>query len=389
MKILQVTPYFYPAWGYGGVTRVAYEISMRLANKGHEVIAYATDALDDKYRVKSSPNPTYISGVKTYYFKNLSNYLSYKYHLPLPLGMPFRIKEEVKNFDIIHLHGYRHVLNIVVHYYAKKYRIPYVLQSHGSLPKIDEKQKLKNLYDRVWGHKLLKDASKVIALTETEAEQYKKMGVDENKIEIVPNGINLDEYKKLPEKGIFRKKYSININDNDKIILYVGRLHKSKGIDLLVRTFSDISKESDDVKLVLVGPDDGYKAELMNLLQRLEISEKTIFTGFVSNEEKMAALINADVFVTPSFSGFPVTFLEAMFFGLPIITTDKGDKLDWIHNKVGFVAEYDKDQLRNAMLGILNDEVLKRKFGEEGKRLVKERFNWDNIVKKVEEIYKS
>jgi len=210
---------------------------------------------------------------------------------------------------------------------------------------------------------------------------------NENVKYIVANGINLDEYKKLPEKGVFRKKYSIN--DNDKIILYVGRLHKSKGIDLLAKAFSDISKESDDVKLVLVGPDDGYKAELMNLLRRLEISDKTIFTGFVSNDEKMAALIDADVFVTPSFSGFPVTFLEGCACGVPIITTNRGDKLDWIHNKVGFVVEYDKDQLRNAIIKVLGDEGLRKTFGEEGRRLVMEEFGWNEIVRKVERLYES
>ena len=231
----------------------------------------------------------------------------------------------------------------------------------------------------------MRGASKVIALTKTEVEQYKKMGVDKNKIEIVPNGIDLSGYDNLPEKGEFRRRYSFK--DGEKMILYVGRLHKSKGINLLVKAFADLSKKSDSTKLVFVGPDDGYQSTLERIIRDLKIDTKVVFTGFVTNEEKMAAFLDADVFVTPSFSGFPVTFLEACACGTPVITTNTGDKLDWIHDKVGYVVEYDKGKLRDAISKVLSDERLRRRFGEEGRKLVREEFGWGEVVKKVEAVY--
>lgn len=385
MKILQVTNFFKPSWESGGPARVCYEISKELVNRGHEVTVYTTDGF--KYRLDVVKNkPVIVDGIKVYYFRNLSNYLSRNFVLPIPYYLPFIARKEIKKFDVIHLHEYRTFLNIVVSYYARKYNVPYVLQAHGSLPHLSQKQKLKNFFDIFFGFRILKDASKLMALTKTESDQYKKMGINKNKISIIPNGINLKDYENLPEKEEFRKKYKIK--KNEKIILYVGRLHKNKGLDLLVKSFSKLSKKLSNVRLVLVGPDGGYKQEIENLIKILKIKDKVLFTGFVSNKDKLRAFVDAEVFVTACFSGFPVTFLESCICGTPIITTNNGDKFDWIDDKVGYVAEYNKNQLRDAILKVLMKKKLKKKFREEGKKLVREKFNWSKIIEQIEEIYK-
>ena len=143
------------------------------------------------------------------------------------------------------------------------------------------------------------------------------------------------------------------------------------------------------MRLVIVGPDDGFLSTLKRQIEDLEIGDRILFTGPLHESDKLGAYVDADVFVTPSFLGFPVTFLEACACGTPIITTNKGDKLDWIHDKVGYVVEYNKEQLQDAMSEILSDEGLMRRFGEEGKRLVREKFSWDIIVTKVENIYRN
>jgi glycosyltransferase involved in cell wall biosynthesis len=385
MKILQVCHSFYPCFEAGGVVRVVYELSKKLVENGHDVTVYTTDGCKKRLKVKKNL-PVDVEGVRTYYFRNLSNVLRIKLKIATPYYLPMVMNKQIQQFDVIHVHECRTVLAILVHHYAKKYGIPYVLQAHGSVLTLFQKQSLKKLYDWVWGYKILKDASKVIALTRTEVDQYKMMGVDEDKIEIVPNGIDLSDYEHLPEKGEFRRKYGLK--DNEKVILYIGRLHKTKGVDLLVKAFSDISKELNNVKLVLVGPDDGYQSALEKLIKTLKVEDNVLFTGFVTSDEKMAALVNADVFVTPSFSGFPVTFLEACACGTPIITTNNGDELDWIDDKAGYVVEhYDKDQLRDAIDRILGDESMRDKLGEEGKRLVRAEFLWDNVVERVVDIY--
>ena len=384
MKILQVTNFFKPSWESGGPARVVYEISKKLVERGHDVTVYTTDGYKSRLDVKKN-KPVDVDGIKTYYFRNLSSYLTREMVLLIPYYLPIVARREIKKFDIIQIHEQRTILAIIIHRYAKKYGIPYVLQTHGSVLPTFQKQRLKKIFDLLFGYKILRDASKVIALTKTEVEQYKKMGVNENKIELVPNGIDLTEFENLPKRGEFRRKYLIK--DEEKIVLFVGRLHKTKGIELLVKTFADLSKELNDIKLVLIGPDDGYQSILERITRDLKIDTKVVFTGFVTNNEKMAAFIDADVFVTPSFSGFPVTFLEACACGTPIITTSNGDKLDWIHDKVGYVVEYDKDRLQNAIFKVLSDEGSRKRFGEEGKRLVREEFGWDNVIRQIEDIY--
>ena len=190
----------------------------------------------------------------------------------------------------------------------------------------------------------------------------------------------------LPERGEFKEKYSIR--DDGRIILYFCRIHKIKGTDLLVKAFSDLIKDLDGVRLVLVGPDEGYPFAVEELIQELKMDNKVLFTGFVSNNEKMAALVDADVFVTPSVSGFPITFLEACACSTPIITTNNGDELNWIHDKVGYVVEYDKNQLRDALFEVLNDEGLRRRFRDEGRKLVKNESRWNTIVEQILNVYK-
>lgn len=364
--------------------RVAYDLSKKLFEKGHDVTVYTTDGCARRLDVKKN-RLVDVDGINVYYFRNLSNFLRMRLKFATPYYLPFIISKEIQQFDIIHIHEHRSILAVIVHHYAKKYGIPYVLQPHGSVLPFFAKQRLKSLFDLLWGYNILNDASKVIALNKTEKEQCKKMGVAEDKIEIVPNGINLSEYKNLPRKGEFKKKYSIK--NNEKIILYVGRMHKSKGIDLLVKAFTNLTNELDNVRLVLLGGDAGFQSELNQLVQKLKIEDKVIFTGFVENDEKMKAFVDADVFVTPRYSGFPLTFLESCACGTPIITTKNGDGLDWIDKKVGFIVKYDKDQLCNAMLDLLTNDKLMIRFRKEARRVIQDQFNWDKIVLNLEETY--
>jgi len=385
MKILQVSTSFKPAWETGGTCRVAYEISKNLVKRGHRVTVFTTDRGEKRINVQKN-QPVLIDGIRVYYFRNISNYLAKKKTV-IPYYLPAIAKRQVKDFDIIHMHEHRSLLTAIVYHYARKYGVPYVLQSHGSLPRMG-KQGLKKLYDWVWGYRILRDATKVIALTETETEQCRIMGVDEDKIEIIPNGIDLSEYENLPEKGEFRKKYGIQ--DNEKIILYLGRIHKTKGIDLLISAYADLIKKLDNVRLVIVGPDDGFLPFLKKQVKDLKINHKVLFTGPLYGKEKLEAYVDADVFVLPSiYETFPNTVLEACACGTPVIATKAKHKHDWIHNKVGYVVERDKHHLQNAIVKILKDEQLRKNLGKEGKRLIKQRFNWEKIVEKFEDIYSS
>ena len=386
VKILQVTNFFKPSWESGGPARVAYEISKKLVERGHDVTVYTTDGFNVRLNVEKN-KPVFVDGIKTYYFRNLSSYLARKAFFPIPYYLPIVARKEIKNFDIIHIHEHRTILASVVHHYAKRYNVPYILQSHGSVFPLFQKQLLKNKCGQFLGNDVLRCASRVIALNYNEAEQYKIMDVKNEKIIILPNGIDAFKYANINNAcGGFIKKYGIG--RNKKLILYLGRLNKTKSIDLLINAFSDLSAKLDNTILILAGPGGDYQSTLEDLVRALNLNDKVLFTGFISDEEKRMAFIDSDIFVTPSFSGFPITFLESCACGTPIITTSIGDELGWIHNNVGYVVGNDKDELTDAMLNILTNESLRTQFGDKGKQLALTDFDWNNIINKLENNYK-
>ncbi len=363
-----------------------YNLSKSLFDRGHQITIYTTDALNKGRKSEYRTETIDMHGVKVYEFKSLGGKLGQRYPIHISPAMIPSMAKQTAIFDIIHLHEHRTFQNIVAHHYAKKYAVPYVLQAHGSLP-IMSKKRLKQVYDNLWGYRLLKDASRVIAVTGIEAEQYKSMGVNEDKIEIIPHGIDLSVFNNLPERGELRRKY--DLNDNQRIILYLGRIHKIKGLDLLARTFADLSKPLDDIKLVIVGPDYGYLPYLKKLVADLEISNRVLFTGPLYGQEKLEAYVDADVYVLPSFYEiFSITVLEACACGTPVIVTDRCGLANVINGQAGLVVPYDKQQLQHALLHMLENDKLRRDFGEKGKLLVREKFNWEEIAKQVERVYK-
>jgi len=385
MKILQVVPYFPPAYAFGGPVKAAYQISKELIKRAHEVVVYTTDAKDFDSRLEMDSN--IMDEIKVHRFRNLSLTLVKKLKLFITPQLALFAGKEIKKFDIIHLHEYRTFQNIVIRHYACKYGVPYVLQAHGSLPRIMAWRRLKLIYDVLFGYRLLRDASKVIALSQVEADQYKRMGVPEEKIAIIPNGIDLSEYADLPPKGTFKKKF--NIPKDKKTIFYLGRIHKTKGIDFLVKAYAHLTNEMKfkDAILVIAGPDDGYLNEAKALANSLGVYNSTMFTGFISSEDKLGALVDADVFVTPSFYGFPITFLEACAVGTPIITTSLGDTLEWIDENVGYVTQPTPHDLAEAMYRIISDDLLRRKFSRNCIKIVRSNFSIEKVVEKLEKVY--
>ena len=134
LKILHITPCFYPAWAYGGIPRVVYELTRDLAKRGHDVSVYTTDVLDRGSRHNSGE--VVVQGVKVHYFRNLSNCLAYNFQVYLPAGLFGCMGRAVKDFDIIHLHGHRNFLNNIARHWAKKFRRPYILSAHGTVLRI-------------------------------------------------------------------------------------------------------------------------------------------------------------------------------------------------------------------------------------------------------------
>ena len=396
MKILHVAHFFYPCLSAGGVVNASYQIASK-QSEDNDVKVISSDSCKERLKFPNGRYDVDVDGIKVDYFKNLSNGFKLKTMLDTPLAAPFKIRKDIKDYDIVHIHEHRQTLAIIASYFARKNNIPYIVQAHGSVLPFFQKEGLKNLFDKVFGIKILHNASCVFALTEVEKEQYLKMGVDEDKIEIVPLGINLEEYENLPAYGKFRSKF--NIGENDKLILFVGRIHEIKGLDLLLDAFNDLIVQSNEknslenidcssIKLAIVGPDDGYLVKLEEKVKEYSLEENVIITGPLYKEEKQEALVDCDLFVIPSkYESFTTSGLEAMACSKPLVLTKNNHIHDWVDGNVGIACEDNKDSLREAIEKVLFDEELSQIFAENGNKLIKEKYNWDIINDQILEIY--
>jgi glycosyltransferase involved in cell wall biosynthesis len=387
MRILQIAPSFYPAWKYGGAVPAVYNLCRELVKRGHQVTVYATDALDRDTRQKEKF--VELEGIRVYYFRNLSNRLAWNMIFFSP-GMIPPARKEMKAFDIVHLQNYRCFQNIVAHYYAKKYGIPYVLQPRDQFLAFFQKGQLKKFFDITFGYRILKDATMLIAERPSEAKSYQAIGISRDKIRLLPNGVDLTEFANLPQRGKFRNRYALD--GKQKIILYLGRIASYKGPQLLVEAFAELAKELEDVSLVIAGPDAGYLPALKRLIKDLRIEERVLLTGPILGKDKLEAYVDADVYVMPSwYEGFSIAPLEAYACGTPVITTDRCGTAEWASDIFDRVIPYDRVRLQQALTEILTQRSLQNRSERQRKslNLIRERFSWAAITELTEDVYEN
>lgn len=308
----------------------------------------------------------------------------------IPILLPIKMKKKIWeiNPDIVHLHSVYNFQNIIIAYWLKKLKIPYVTSPHGGLATAVLKRKkiLKILYKYFFELKYSNRASFVHSSGNT--TDIIKYGVNNKFIEI-PNGISLSRIPKDCNKKFLYDRYPEI--DNKLIILYLGRLDPVlKGLDLLLKAYS-LSK-LDNTILIIAGPDfKNSKKKLLRLVYNLRITEKVIFTGPVYGKEKYDLLSSADVFVYTSRSeGLPLSVLEAMAMKIPCLVTPAANPLGYIKTgKSGWQTSLDINdityQISNASK-CSKSELMR--MGEENYKIIKEYFTWEKIVPRFEIAYR-
>lgn len=385
LRILHIA-YIYPPelTVADGITNVVYNVTKELAKRGHRVTVYASDMLDLHGKASVHASNRVINGVDVHYARSL---LKYKTFIITPSLFPL-LSKRIAEFDVIHVHDCRSFQGISAYLFAKAKNVPYVFQPHGSylpsLPESNAKTIAKFTLDKLISGRILYNASKLIAVSREEAEQYRMMGVPEEKIEVVPNGIDLPEYDNLPPRGAFKKRFGLD--EKEKIVLYLGRIHKIKGVDILISAFANIA-EMDYVRLVIVGPDDGYLGELQALIKALKVEDRVLILGPLYGKDKLEAYVDADVYVLPSrYETFPVSLLEAVACGTPVILTENCGIAEYFKDKAGLVVKTDSLSLQEALVKMLMYRKRQKIFRENCKATI-EKFNISDSVSMLEKVY--
>lgn len=379
MKILIVIPAYYPALDFGGPVPVARELARRFAERGHEMTVWTTNLYSKGKKLGNKTEERPVDCIRVVYFNSLVRYR----WVGITPDVYRYLRREGERFDVIHIYGYREFLTLAVTRWAAKNGKPYVLQSMGTVGRMSRSMSKKLLYDTVLGRGILENAAKLIAKTPLEKNQYLTAGVEPERISVIPNGMDVPGEINELEGGEFRSAYGFS--KEDPLILFLGRLHPVKGVDLLVRAFRRLEGRA---QLAIVGPDEGPREELERLVESAGIRDRVVFTGPLYDEQKWAAYLDADVYVLPSsFENFGMSVLEAMSCGTPVIITDRCGIAEEIRDVAGLVVPYEEEALLRAMERMVDDSDLRREMSGRTLRLLGERFSWPPIVEELENLY--
>jgi len=292
-----------------------------------------------------------------------------------------KLKSLIKNhffekFDVIQIHGIGSFAADYLMLKKNKIKTPIIFSPHGGLQPHPNLSFMRIVHDKIMLKFNWNKFDRFTAISLAEKERLCELKFDEKKIDVVYNGGG------DPNRSLNKK-----ITDK-KIILYIGRLSKPKNVDLLIDAFS--ISNINDTELIIAGPDFGALEYLKEKTKNLDLEKKVIFKGRISEDEKYELLSQASLFVHPSLTDvFAITLIEASQVGVPCLAYDVGANSEILENGVsGILAkESTAESLSKEINKILFDNELSKKISETGRKLIPQKFNWQNTVKSLEETF--
>ena len=378
MRILQVTPYFAPAWAYGGPPRVMYEFATGLVERGHEVDVLTTDVCDAERR--AAPRREVLDGVRVHRLPNLSNSLAWRTKKYLPLGLATRLARAVDHYDIVHCTDTRTYLTAAAYLATRVRRVPLCLSPHGSLPgSAGLRGAVKMAYDRLLVRPMLERAALLLAQTRHEAELLRSFGGRDHAIRTLPLPLDLAEVGDGAAPGSLHRL--AGLEPGARVILFLGRIHRLKGLDMLIESVEPLLGAG--TVLVVVGRDDGQWGELATRHRQLLESGAIRFVGPLYGSDRFIAYADADVFcLTPRhWEETSLAGLEAAACGAAVVVTEQADIPGLAASGGGFVVPFDKHAIRDAVARALTDA---RGMGNRASAHVRAQHEKEAVVEKLE-----
>jgi glycosyltransferase involved in cell wall biosynthesis len=298
------------------------------------------------------------------------------------------IEQLARDADVVHIHALWETIQHAAARRCQRLGVPYVITPHGMLDpwSLAQGALKKKLYIALRLRRNLNRAAAIHFTTTTERDLV--MGPLRLKAPAVvePNGLDLSEFDSLPPRGTFRARFP-QIGQR-RAVIFLGRLHHKKGLDLLIPAFARGAPA--DAILVLAGPDDdGYQRKVEQIIEENDLASRVVFTGMLRGRERVEALVDADLFVLPSYQeNFGIAVIEALAAGCPVVISDQVN----IHTeitaaRVGAVVPTEVGALSMEIASWLNDAKLREDVGRRGPAFVRERYDWNRIARDWVTIY--
>ena len=376
MKILMLT-WEYPPRVVGGISRVVHDLSKTLIKDGHEVTVIT-------YKDGDVPYFEDDKGVKVYrvdnYMINPNNFIDWV--MQLNFSMVAKANEIIAKegeFDVIHAHDW--LVANAAKTLKQSYNIPLVSTIHateaGRNSGIhDETQRYIN--DTEW--MLTYESSEVVVNSNyMKGELQRLFGLPYEKINVVANGVNMNLFSGIDRDYDFRRRYAM---DNEKIILFMGRLVYEKGIQHLIAAMPKILSGYNDTKLVIAGTG-GMLDELREQAKALGIENKVYFAGYMNGKDVQKMYKAADISVFPStYEPFGIVALEAMLAENPVVVSDIGGLNEIVEHRKNGMKSYtgNANSIADSILELLYDHKLCSEIVKKAKNKVRNEYNWSKIA---------
>ena len=373
----------------GSVETMTSLLTEGLVARGHEVTFLCTNRIDRREALYADTVERVTEdGIRVVYLRTTTipwwpgSFGPHYVH-----GLRARLDRELAQHDVAHLHEYRSALAGGLGAAARRQGIPYVLQPQGTLRPGERNQRLKWLYDRWIGQSLLDGAGCLIAATAREQKLFSDSGVELQRTEVVPNGLELLRFDPLPERGRFRDRWGIP--PDLQMVLFVGRLDLTKGPDLLVDAFCRL----DDPRavLVLIGPDHGLADKIREMVTEAGREDSVVLTGpLPEDHEVLEALVDSDIFVQPSrFEAFGMSILEACAASRPLLLSQACQNSDAFKDRAALVVPCTVAGLADGLRKLLDDEGMRTRYGAEAHAILEEEYTLPTVAAQLEAIYEN
>ncbi len=378
MRILNICAY---TWAIGGPARIIYDHAGVAVQRGHQVdILSPMSPGDDLY-----PAPEGVRIIPVLRTPPFSRVFR-EYSTPLYQYL----KAHIHEYDIIHCHGIWHFGSLAPFLLDKS--VTKVVTIHGLLDKwaIRHSYWKKKLLSIALQKRLLNRADLIqINNTDEQGDLLRYLGHQHPNVVIIPNGIPMADFETLPVPGTFRKQHGIPAQQ--PLILFMSRLNIKKGLDLLLPAFHQYAQRYPDALLVLAGPDDGYQATAEAFIRDNNLTDRVKLVGMLIDDDKKAALADANVFVLPSYSeGFSMAVLEAMASGTPTIVSDRVGFGEVIRETgAACLTELTADSVLASLEKVLNDDTYRQQIRTTGQALVRQRYDIQVVADQLLDAYQS
>lgn len=379
MNILQVVSTLSPR--AGGPAKAVVDLSRELARQGERVSIFSADCgpeePDSRTRFQEGNVEICRFGPK---------WPGHYGYSPL---FAQELKRRIKDFDIVHIHGLWTYPTFAAGRISRKERVPYLIRPCGMLDEycIGHHRLRKTVYYFLAERKNLISAQAVHFTHETERDRSFGGNASLRSV-VIPLGCDLSDFADMPPRGNFKNRYA-HLHGK-KIVSFLGRLNFKKGLDLLIDAVAELKKSVQDVHCVIAGPDDeGYGSRLKRWIHQKGMAEDVTFTGFLNVDQKRELFGDSEVFCLPSHQeNFGIAVVEAMACALPVVVSDQVSLSKEIQSvEAGIVTRLKVFEIASALKQLLQHDSLKRRMGEQGRNLVRDKYRWEPNARRLIRLY--